>query len=165
MAVRNFDKISQIGNQKREEARVATDLKREKFNLIVNRIRSHRQDCIDAIDTINHLSKNGLFPAFKEWNKSTPIWVRDGKIGIGYYDKVTEEERGKVTISIGYIPTTDNLYFAWGGYGMGECYKDVGDDYIFNNVWEKRYYKDGLEKFAISLECWLKNFFEWVDQL
>lgn len=165
MAVRNLDKINQIGNQKREEARVANDIKREKFNLIVNRIRSHRQDCIDAIDTIQHLSKNGLFSAFKEWNKSNPIWVSDGKIGIGYYDKVTEEERRKVTVNIGYIPATDDLYFAWGGYGMGECYKNVGDEYIFNNVWEKSHYKDGLEKFAVSLESWLKNFFAWVEQL
>ena len=165
MAVRNLDAINRYGKMIAEQTRNAKQLKEDAFWNRVEIIKKCHDDAIDAIDTIDALSKNGLRGKFDGWMKMQNVSYSHYQQRFEVSCKVDTPSKESAYVS--YYPLQDGVNFSWSGWGMCESYNTAKIDmeYFIHTYLKNHGYDDGLTKLAERLQPFLNAFFKWVDSL
>lgn len=161
MAVRNLASIEHQGMLNVEAEKKEFQSKRDYVFRLINKIREHKADAIDALDTIKALKDNGLQQKFQAWNVNRSI-VPVGKT-------LRMEYRNFYVI---YNPYLDDVECSWRGYWNLSTQKyHIGTenneenerDFIGSVTRKGRPFTYMLEKMNNDFKPYLDEFFAWVD--
>ena len=160
MAVRNLEAINRHGEMIAQQKSNANKMREDSFWNRVNIIRKSSNDAVDFADTVSALCKNGLRTKFDEWVKTQNVnySTYNNEFSIG------SSSDGRVI----YVPSSNDVQFAWSNYGMGECYsvnKGKLDYIVHRALLHRENYDKCLTLMAERLQPFIDAFFKWVDTL
>lgn len=163
--IRCKEKIDKIRESNLAAETEMKNLQRKQLYELVDELRSMRQDCIDAADTLDALRESKIdFTQVKE------ILERHNL----YYARVLPSDNPNryfysfknCEVRVYYYFDKNDVNFGWSAHGMGEMLSFAEDskDYILKNVFGGKY-EGCLEMLIVNIRTSLKELFDFVDKL